>query len=545
MSEHPCCIRVIPYESEGDSNKCITMCLYVSANDMGIPDKVGDAAKKMFVNYGIKVVDLQKRPPGKILKPLLSSEKRRDEELSALSRKIEENIHLFDKRLNVTAVQASYKVIGSEELDIPCVAVFVLGKNKFPAGETDIKKIKDDNDPLFKDVEFDVLEGYYQPTIDALQACHVSPLQSGFGIGVEGTDGAGTLGGFLEDEDGKHYILSCQHVLHPRGAHISHDILQPAMCDFIEMKEEAVEELDKVLNTGVEGLRLTQEDRDILRTNYPRKMRNIEKREREAREKLEEIESKKPRAIGTYVGGLQKNVEIERVQFFVDAAIAVLHEEEEDDLTSMSQLYCGLYGYEKRKNVSKPNGDFVELKDLDKLSTDYSELRFHKSGRTTGLTKDAFIDQSDKELFVNTYNFNTPTYNFNSPTDPPITPICHVPYYLCKDCKFLDDDQEKEIDCNQKMTEYKCVKCKKEIDQVSPFWARNCLVIRNHCGNAFCSHGDSGSLVFDEDGKAWGLLHGVFIDLSRNYLFGLASPLCVTLKALEDQFEIKLKLWRV
>ena len=104
MSEHPCCIRVIPYESEGDSNKFITMCLYVSANDMGIPDKVRDAAEKTFVNYDIKVVDLQKRPPGKILKPLLSSEKRRDEELSALSRKIEENIHLFDKRSNVTAV---------------------------------------------------------------------------------------------------------------------------------------------------------------------------------------------------------------------------------------------------------------------------------------------------------------------------------------------------------------------------------------------------------------------------------------------------------
>ena len=130
-------------------------------------------------------------------------------------------------------------------------------------------------------------------------------------------------------------------------------------------------------------------------------------------------------------------------------------------------------------------------------------------------------------------------------SDPPIAPICHVPYYLCKDCKLLDGDQEKEIDCNKKMTEYKCVKCKQEIDEVSPFWARNCLVIRNHCENAFCSHSDSGSLIFDEDGKAWGLLRSVFIDLSRNYLFGLASPLCVTLKALEDQFGTKLKLWRV
>ena len=514
MSAHPCCIRVIPYESEGDSNKFITMCLYVSTNGMGIPDKVRDAAEKMFVNYDIKVVDLQKRPPGKILKPLLSSEKRRDEELSALSRKIEENLHLFDNRLNVTAVQASYKVIDSEELDIPCVAVFVLGKNKFPAGETDIKKIKDDNDLLFKDIEFDVLEGYYQPTIDALQASYVSPLQSGFGIGVEGTDGAGTLGGFLEAEDGKHYILSCQHVLHPRDAH-SHDILQPAKCDYIMMKDEADEELDTVSNIG------------------------FEKGIRKAQEKLNVIESEEPRKIGTYVGGLQKNVLIEDVQYFVDAAIAELDEERENKLKLMSRSYYGLYGCKKRKkNVSKPYGDFVELKDLDELSTNYSKLKFHKSGRTTGFSKDAFINPSDKELFVKMYNFNTPT-------DPPITPLCHVPYCLCRDCELAVGDQEEQIVFNEEETKYKCANCQQEIDQVSPFWARNCLVFRNHCENAFCSHGDSGSLVFDGDNKAWGLLHGVYIDMDRNYLFCLASPLCVTLKALEDQFGTNLKLWRV
>ena len=183
------------------------MYLYVSTNGKGIPDNVKEDAKKMFVNCRIEPVDLQRRPLSEIFMPLPSSEKRKEEEISNLSRKIEENLHLFDNRLNVTAVQASYKVTNSEEQDIPCVAVYVLGKTKIPAGETDIKKIKDDNH-VFDGVEFDVLEGYYQPAIIASQESYVWPLRAGYGMGVQGTDSIGTLGGFLEDENGKHYILS-------------------------------------------------------------------------------------------------------------------------------------------------------------------------------------------------------------------------------------------------------------------------------------------------------------------------------------------------
>ena len=50
MSTHPCCIRIILYENDGEDNQPITMCLYVSTNGKGIPDSVKDAAQEMFIN---------------------------------------------------------------------------------------------------------------------------------------------------------------------------------------------------------------------------------------------------------------------------------------------------------------------------------------------------------------------------------------------------------------------------------------------------------------------------------------------------------------
>ena len=545
MSTHPCCIRVIPYENDDEDNKPITMCLYVSSNGKGIPDNVKEDAKEMFVNCHIEFVDLQRRPLSKIFIPLPSSEKLREEEISNLSRKIEENLHLFDNRLNVTAVQASYKVIDSEEQDIPCVAVYVLGKTKIPAGETDIKKIKDDNH-VFDGVEFDILEGYYQPAIGASQASYVRPLRAGYGIGVEGTDGGGTLGGFLEDETGKHYILSNQHVLRPLDAK-SDVILQPAESDYETMRCGAEKALNRVLESknipGSEGLNFTQEEKDELYKTRPHVMKIIEENEAKARRSLEEIESKRPRAIGTYVDGLQGNASIQldnkNVQVFVDAAIAELDKTEEIHLKSMSQMYDPLYGFWPTENTM-PNGEIVSWEAFGhQLSTEGSELSFNKSGRTTEFTKDGRIGQTVKKLFVKIHNASNAV-----PVDDPIAnQLFHIPYSFCKDCKLSGDNLER-IRHNQKIECAKCYKKMNDGEQVQSFWARNCLVIRNY-KDTFCKHGDSGALVFDEGGNAWGLVHGLFDDETRNMFFCLASPLCLTLKALEQKSGKKeLKLWR-
>ena len=463
MSTHPCCIRVIPYENNNEDNKFITMYLYVSTNGKGIPDNVKEDAKKMFVNCRIEFVDLQRRPPSKIFIPLPSSEKHRKEEISNLSRKIEENLHLFDNRLNVTAVQASYKVIDSEEQDSPCVAVYVLGKTKIPAGETDIKKIKDDN-RVFDGVEFDVLEGYYEPAVGLSQASYVSPLRAGYGIGVErGADGGGTLGGFLEDETGKHYILSNQHVLRPLDAK-SNVIVQPAELDYITMCCEAEETLRSVLESknvlGSKRLSLTQEEKDEFNKARP----HLEEREAEARKRLEVIKSKKPRAIGRYVDGLQRNASIqldnENVQIFVDAAIAELNITEEIYLKSMSHMYSPLYGFEVAENTTMPNGEIVSWKSfVDQLRRTGSELSFNKTGRATGFTNDGGVDQAVEQLYVRIRD----TEDTVPVDDPIVSAFCHIPYKFCKNCKLSGDSQE-QIRHNIKMEPMECAKCHKRLN---------------------------------------------------------------------------------
>ena len=512
------------------------MSLYVSANDKGIPEEVRDDAKEMFENYDIEFVDLQKRPPSKLFIPLPSSEKRQDQRLSDLSRIIKENLHLFDNRLNVTAVQASYKIKDSEERDIPCIAVFVLGKTKVPAGETDIKTIKEDNDPLFKDVEFDVLEGHYQPAIDALRASYTRFLRSGFGIGVEGTDSAGTLGGFLEDETGKHYILSNWHVLRPHDAKNEDVIVQPAWCDYKFMCDEAEANLEREKRTETPAIEREKEKKVFENLDLEKE---TEESIKEATEELEKTKNRKPRQIGTFVDGLRDNVRVDDKfggdKIYVDAAIAELDEKEEARMMRAKKKYPDLFGFEEQGTSDK----IVDFKGfINGVRTgDTEKLRFKKYGRTTGFTDGGFIDGVVRDLFVAIFDDQN-----TAPGDNPIASVLsHVPYPFCKNCKFSDTN-ERVLNYDKK----KCTSCNKtleESDQFGQFWARNCFVIRKR-RKAFCDQGDSGALVFDEDGKAWGLLHGVFDDDTRNFFFGLASPLSFTLKALEQKSGKRgLKLW--
>ena len=209
---NPCCVRVIPYENK----KSFTVCLYMDTDGNGIPRDVKNAAKEIFLNCEISCVDLQRRPLSQIVTRLPSCRRQKGKEIFDLSRKIEDNLHVFENRLNVTAVCVSYKVTEAMEKEIPCVTVFVLGKGKIPVKETNIHKIKEDNGHLFDNAEFDVVEGYYRPAYGlSPEMDYAFPLRGGVGIGVQGVPCAGTLGGFLEDEKGECYILSNHHVLNP------------------------------------------------------------------------------------------------------------------------------------------------------------------------------------------------------------------------------------------------------------------------------------------------------------------------------------------
>ena len=321
----------------------------------------------MFPSYNIEYTDLQ-RPYRDIVTELPPSKKQKKEELSGMSREIEKNLHVFEKRINVTAVCASYKVTGLIEKEIPCVTVFVLGKGKIPAGETDFNEFRGNYGGLFGNAEFDVVEGYFKLATSAkpVDASYALPLRGGVGIGVRGCDRPGTLGGFLEDKDGKRYILSNEHVLNPltrtdgtnKAVHVAstseplledvddicynlsnrHNnvvdmdwqgteniIEQPAQSDYDVMREEAKKVLDEYKEEEEEFKKELLASRqkgmtdpilvDLMQEN------KFELENAEAR--YEKIKKGEPRDVEKRVSGLEKNVLLadQNCSFFVDAAL--------------------------------------------------------------------------------------------------------------------------------------------------------------------------------------------------------------------------------
>ena len=538
MSENPSCIRAIPYENKDAQS--LTMCLYM---DPKIPEEIDISAKKMFKNY--EIVDLLRRPLSNIVTRLPPSQKQETDKLALLSRTIDKNLHLFENRMNVTAVQASYKVTDSIEQNIPCVTVFVLGKGKIPAGETDIRNIKEKN-RVFEQTEFDVVEGYYKLTTGSSLAGYASPLEGGVGIGVEGVDGAGTLGGFLEDEKGNVYILSNEHVLHPHDAGDKRVIVQPSQTDYEIMKKEAEECFNeyhkKAQNIpGLENLVLQPKEKEkISKKHRPHIVEQIQKQVNDAKKRLDDIKSKKFRPVGKYVYGLKDNFKLKNGhEVYVDAAIATLNEAELSDIKyhkielEDKTNRCPLYGFEtnkywKTKDYKPPNGEIIEFERLNELlRKEDSELRFMKIGRSTGFTEEGTIEVP---------------VNINKIRPGPISRLNDAQYVYCEDCIKLVTIEINPIPKTKKCDDERCVVCNKELvnhGEVKSTWARNCFVV-GRSKKPFSEKGDSGSLVFDSKGRAWGLLFGDFEH--SNFTFSLISPLCVVLHALGKEAG-KLKLW--
>ena len=303
---NPLCVRAIPYENPNKAaqQKSYIMSLYVDNGSNGVPEDIKKAANDMFADYEIEYVDLQRRPIPQIVTHLPASKKVNEKDLRDLSTMIEKNLHIFENRLNVTAVQASYKIVHSNKRDIPCVTVFVLGKGNIPVGETDLKKL--DENPF--DVDLDVVEGYFQPCSNN-SGSYAFPLLGGVGIGIDPSEDAchvGTLGGFLEDENGKRYLLSCEHVLNP-GEIVNPDIkiVQPAEIDYkIALKNvsSTVDELTNTLKKQKARMgEMESTDQDYGR--YERRATKTQKALEKWTEEKSEVENSKPRSIGKYYHG--------------------------------------------------------------------------------------------------------------------------------------------------------------------------------------------------------------------------------------------------
>lgn len=408
MSAHPFCLAAVPYENiDTQAQKPPIMCLYVNTGGKEIPKDLKNAAHETFANYEVRFDDFYERPRCKIVIPNSLSEKERKKKLSEVNEAIERILYLFEDRLNVTALQASFKVVNSIEQAIPCVRVFVLKKGSIPAGETAFPKALEEIG-----YELDVAEGYFQPALGATNTKCMSPLCGGAQISVRRKNYAGTLGGFLKDDEGKHYIISCEHILYdPNEGSIVH----PA--------------------TG------------------------------------------NSRSIGNYVGGFKGGVE--RI-YWVDAAIAELKEEEVKIIASLENgdNQCPLYGFEE----ATLNGQIGDVNELS--SEEAGALQFMKIGQKTGRTNSGILNRDIR-------------------------------------IKRRDENRQKNTFLSNK----------------------NCMIVNSEADEPFCDKGDSGSLIFDNDGRAWGVYFGVHNDLSEGKTYHLASFLGKCLQILEDKIEKRLHLW--
>ena len=260
----------------------------------------------------------------------------------------------------------------------------------------------------------------------------------------------------------------------------------------------------------------------------------LERKKTKAEQEFEAINDDEPRQIATYVDGLKDNVKVtlddKSCRIYVDVAMAKLDGEELEYMRKKGKdksNRCPLYGFKKIKDII-PNGETVDLetffKEIHPNSEPEEKLSFLKIGRGTGLSYDGRIDTLDnwvERVFVNG--------------------LSNAPFRYCEKCKPSDISETKLISHKYDGPQ-RCVKCNVKLEkcEVYTFWKHNCFVIRKR-GKPFCEEGDSGSIIFDNRGRAWGLVHGVFH--CNDMILCLASPLSEALKALGEKCEKKLKLW--
>ena len=187
-----------------------------------------------------------------------------------------------------------------------------------------------------------------------------------------------------------------------------------------------------------------------------------------------------------------------------------------------------LFGFKNdRKKGFIPTGHIVDLQEF------YSQRdsRFMKYGRTTGLTVDGQFETT--EFFLNRKGYKKNVCAGD---------LCHIPYlYYCSSCEPVTNENQVDM---SRIRNPRCEKCKENIksDVTAAFWAYNCMAIRRN-KKPFCEEGDSGALVFDDQGRVWGMVFGVFSAEGINFDFGLATPLSVILQALGRISGKTLTLW--
>ena len=526
MAANPSCIRAIPYED----SEVIIICLYMHTYGEGITPELRKTAEEMLFEYELEFVDLEREPLGEYVAPQSCSDRKESfKEMADLVPKIEENLTIFESRLNVTAVQPSYQTSNSSEEAETCVTVFLLGKGRIPVGEQEFPKTLGDFG-----IKINIVEGYYIPTIDPKSFIYgADPLHLGVGIGVEGYLGAGTLGAFLKDENGNRYILSCEHVMGKSGKG-GEAIVQPAEADSEEAMKDLHDEIEchkKKIPQLELRVEFALDEREKKKFND--NIKNVESSKKNAEDKMAISKSRK---VATYVDGCVGNKLSDfGYLVYVDAAVAKLEQEKIENIESSISDHGTIFGF-KLQEEYKIKGTIINWQEV--TDEEKERVKFWKSGRGSEHTDGGKLYRS--EFFIKQDGYNE-VKCFGEFTHCKFKPYCKSCAKKRETEKSALTDQSLLDTLGENPT---CSECKENLalEKRKPLWARNCFTVFRK-PLPFSLGGDCGSVIFDEDGRAWGMIIGLFE--SGHYFYTIAIPLDNAIEALNKKLGKQFTFWCV
>ena len=537
-AKHKECVRVLPYDDPAKVH------FYVFSGKSGVPQKLKDAAQECFGEMKVKLewFDLY-NDATEILKvtpiefPSGKPERLNESQIYKINEIINKNPHVLVKHRNVTAVQASFKIINSKQTKQPCIAIYVLGKGSIPVGEIEFPR-------TLGGYDVDVVDGFWFTTgeddpwrpNEGQEQCEVLCL--GASIGVEGEEGCGTLGAIVEG-DGKFYALSCDHVM--KRAQKS-KIIHPARDDYLNYLnyhlQQYVERIQYIIKREQRFLRETisqfsfdsikdlerlklkfQELKSLKEEHYDQdraKKGNLEKVELHEKA-LENGFKTPPRVIGRYIAGISRNMRwTDGQEYFIDAAVAELTPKEIKGLRESEKI-------EMIGTGKSPSGR------CSSSFTAFGELC--KSGRTTEYTNSGRHANPNVYLRLSSYRLNAQNKHLNDVVKR--VSICHT----CAYSAGVEEDLEPTFS--------PCGFCRVDTETLNDeVWLKNCLCIDRPYdpakGDAFSAGGDSGAVIFEIEEKKSLLGFGIiFAQQCHSYgSCALASPLLPTLQTLSREIPV-------
>ncbi|PFX33287.1 OTU domain-containing protein [Stylophora pistillata] len=505
---HKDCIRVLPYRDEQRGQVYVQLYLFCGNN--GRPKELIAAARKYFgeMDVDIRWTDLYKETS--VVPNITPGMSRRLEksEVDEISKIIDASLLTFNQHRNITAVYPSLKVKDSKRTNTPCIMVNVIGKDRIPIGETNIPE-------FVERFPVDIVEGFW---IEAANPSNpIEPeerreyLRLGASIGIKGVAKYGTLGAFVKDNDGKFYLLSCNHVI---GGTEKNEIIHPGWRQYTNSFKEYLGKCNELLNrmaetktklfpdnwqpVGLPELESALGQLKIMSENrIPPWAKNTGcyKDFIENAQKLEKLFNDPPRVVADLSFGFRGNVRINfsfgEQEISIDAAVAELRKEKVEALER--NIFVQMVD-----TANYPSGNVITS---DEVLSHPQEREWCKSGSATGHTS---IKKSFEPLPI--------------ALKPPLSET--VVYF--------------DLLTNQVST---------NVDSV--YW-RRCLLLEN-IEKPFSLGGDSGAVIFEKrEGQksmsGFGIVVGVHYDENCNLRGTIVSPLDIALETLSSRMGKSLQM---